>query len=56
MSHDNSILVLGAGELGMAVLRSLARRAAPVSGVSVAALLRPPTIESKRSAKAEGYR
>ncbi len=46
MLHDNSILVLGTGELGMAVLRSLARRAAPASGLSVAVLLRPSTIGS----------
>jgi hypothetical protein len=29
MLHDNGILVLGAGELGMAVLRTLVRRTAP---------------------------
>ena len=51
MSHAHSILVLGAGELGMAMLRSLARRADPVSGISVAALLRPSTIDSKDPAK-----
>ncbi|WP_144163199.1 aromatic alcohol reductase [Paraburkholderia sp. BCC1885] len=45
MSHDNRILVLGAGELGMAMLRNLVRRAAPASR-SVAALLRPSTIDS----------
>lgn len=51
MSHANSILVLGAGELGMAMLRSLARRADPASGISVAALLRPSSIDSKDAAK-----
>jgi hypothetical protein len=45
MSHDNAILVLGAGELGMAVLRNLVQRAAP-AGTSVAVLLRPSTIDS----------
>jgi hypothetical protein len=42
MSHQNSILVLGAGELGMAVLRNLARREAS----SIAVLLRQSTIDS----------
>ncbi|MFM0076349.1 aromatic alcohol reductase [Paraburkholderia sediminicola] len=46
MSHDHSILVLGAGELGIAVLRSLARRAASAPGVSIAVLLRSSTIDS----------
>ncbi len=45
-----SILVLGAGELGMAVLRPLARRAA-AAGVSVAVLLRPETIGTADRAK-----
>ncbi|NYH16064.1 aromatic alcohol reductase [Paraburkholderia bryophila] len=51
MSHPQSILVLGAGELGMAVLRSLARRAAVKPGVSVAALLRPSALDSNDPAK-----
>src|SRR5471032_3083482 len=51
MSHANSILVLGAGELGMAMLRSLARRAKPASGISIAVLLRPSTIDSQDPAK-----
>ena len=51
MLHDKSILVLGAGELGMAVLRSLARRAASAPGVSVAVLLRPSTIDSSDADK-----
>ena len=51
MSHANSILVLGAGELGMAMLRSLVRRATPASGISIAALLRPSTIDSHDPAK-----
>lgn len=45
MLHDNAILVLGAGELGMAVLRNLVRRAAPAA-TSLAVLLRPSTIDS----------
>ncbi|WP_168789812.1 aromatic alcohol reductase [Paraburkholderia aromaticivorans] len=51
MSHTQSILVLGAGELGMAVLRSLARRAASSPGVSVAVLLRQSTLQSSDAAK-----
>lgn len=51
MSHPQSILVLGAGELGMAVLRSLARRAAVKPGVSVAVLLRPSALDSNDPAK-----
>jgi len=51
MSHANSILVLGAGELGMAMLRSLARRAPPASGISIAVLLRASTIDSQDLAK-----
>lgn len=45
-----SILVLGTGELGMAVLRPLASRAAAV-GVSIAVLLRPETIATSDAAK-----
>ncbi|MFM0042914.1 aromatic alcohol reductase [Paraburkholderia sediminicola] len=51
MSYKNSILVLGAGELGMAVLHSLARHTASRPGVSVAALLRSSTIASSDSLK-----
>lgn len=46
MSRDNAILVLGAGELGTAVLRNLAQRAGSATGISVAVLLRPSTIDS----------
>ncbi len=46
MSDDTSILVLGAGELGMAVLRSLAWRAALFPGTTLTVLLRPSTITS----------
>ena len=45
-----SVLVLGAGELGMAVLRPLAGRAA-AAGVSIAVLLRPETIGTADAAK-----
>jgi hypothetical protein len=51
MLNDKAILVLGAGELGMAVLRNLARRAANETGVSIAVLLRPSAITSKDTAK-----
>lgn len=44
MSHRHSILVLGAGELGMAMLRALVRRA--TADVSVTVLLRQSTIDS----------
>jgi hypothetical protein len=46
----HSILVLGAGELGMAVLRPLAIRAA-AAGVSIAVLLRPETIGTTDASK-----
>ncbi|WP_133646990.1 aromatic alcohol reductase [Paraburkholderia flava] len=49
MSHPHSILVLGAGELGMAMLRALARRA--TAGVSVTVLLRQSTIDSTDPAR-----
>ena len=50
MLLTRSILVLGAGELGMAVLRPLSRRAA-AAGVSVAVMLRPATIGSQEADK-----
>lgn len=60
MSNDKAILVLGAGELGMAVLRNLAQRASGASGaagVSIAVLLRPLATASadavKRKKRAE---
>ena len=46
MADSISILVLGAGELGMAVLRGLAGRAARSRGTSLTVLLRPSTIGS----------
>lgn len=50
MRSGSSILVLGVGELGMDVLRPLARRAAAV-GTAVSVLLRPATIASTEPAK-----
>lgn len=51
MSDNISILVLGAGELGMAVLRSLARRVGQRPGATLTVLLRPSTITSRDPAK-----
>lgn len=51
MSDHTSILVLGAGELGMAVLRGLAVRATRTSGTTLSVLLRPSTIHSRDPAK-----
>lgn len=42
--NNTSILVLGAGELGMAVLRNLAKRVVSSSGTTVTVLLRPSSI------------
>ena len=47
----SSILVLGAGELGLAVLRHLAGYAASFPGVTLSVLLRPATIDSRDAAK-----
>ncbi|MDR5814122.1 aromatic alcohol reductase [Caballeronia sp. LZ033] len=51
MSNDNSILVLGAGELGMAMLRSLSGQIGHADNVSLAVLLRPSTIASDNPGK-----
>lgn len=51
MLNPISILVLGAGELGMSVLRGLSRQAAAVGGASVSVLLRPSAIASSDPAK-----
>ncbi|MEQ5842189.1 aromatic alcohol reductase [Paraburkholderia acidicola] len=51
MSHHHAILVLGAGELGMAVLRNLVRHPDLDAGMSVAVLLRPSTINSSDPVK-----
>ncbi len=44
--NNISILVLGAGELGLAVLRSLAKRVALFPSTTLTVLLRPSTITS----------
>lgn len=49
--NNVSILVLGAGELGMAVLRSLAKHVALFSGTTLTVLLRPSTITSQEPSK-----
>lgn len=44
--NNTSILVLGAGELGMPVLRNLAKQATHFPGTTITVLLRPSTIQS----------
>ena len=51
MLRNQAILVLGAGELGMAVLRNLVRHADLAAGISIAVLLRPSTIDSRDPVK-----
>lgn len=48
---SRNILIIGAGELGMPVLRNVARRASDMHGVSVDVLLRTNTIDSTEPAK-----
>ncbi|MGP4693997.1 aromatic alcohol reductase [Agrobacterium cavarae] len=48
---SRNILVLGAGELGMPVLRNLARRAEGIDGANISVLLRPSAIDSDVPAK-----
>lgn len=48
---SRSILVLGAGELGLPVLRNLARRAKSVAGSKISVLLRASAVESSEPAK-----
>ncbi|MDN8039067.1 aromatic alcohol reductase [Burkholderia vietnamiensis] len=48
---SQNILVLGAGELGLPVLRNLARRAKDVSGAKISVLLRASAVESGASSK-----
>lgn len=43
---SQNILVLGAGELGLPVLRSLANRAKSISGVKISVLLRASAVDS----------
>lgn len=49
--RDTSFLVLGAGELGLAVLRNLAAHAARHPGTTITVLLRPATLNSQDPAK-----
>ncbi|WP_212646760.1 aromatic alcohol reductase [Delftia sp. PE138] len=48
---SRSILVLGAGELGLPVLRNLARRAKSAAGTKISVLLRASAVESSEPAK-----
>lgn len=48
---SRNILVLGAGELGMPVLRNLARQAEDIDGARISALLRASAVESDAPAK-----
>lgn len=48
---SRNILVLGAGELGMPVLRNLARRAERIDGAKISVLLRASAVESDVPAK-----
>ncbi|MDM9646706.1 aromatic alcohol reductase [Rhizobium sp. S163] len=48
---SRNILVLGAGELGMPVLRNLARRAKDFEGAKISVLLRASAVESDDPAK-----
>jgi hypothetical protein len=43
---SRNILVLGTGELGMPVLRNLARRAKGIDGAKISVLLRESAVES----------
>lgn len=48
---SRNVLVLGAGELGMPVLRNLARRAKAIDGAKISVLLRASAVESDVPAK-----
>lgn len=48
---SRNILVLGAGELGMPVLRSLARRAKEIDGAKISVLLRESAVKSGNPSK-----
>jgi saccharopine dehydrogenase-like NADP-dependent oxidoreductase len=50
-SPPRDILIIGAGELGMPVLRNVARRARDVEGSSVSVLLRASAVESTATDK-----
>jgi hypothetical protein len=51
MTTNDSILVLGAGELGMSVLRHLAKRTSQSSKTTISVLLRSATINSDQPEK-----
>ena len=48
---SRNILVLGAGELGMPVLRNLARRAKTVDGAKISVLLRASAVATHEPTK-----
>ena len=48
---SRNILVLGAGELGMPVLRNLTRRAKDIDDAKISVLLRASAVESASPAK-----
>jgi hypothetical protein len=48
---SQNILVLGAGELGLPVLRNLSRRAESVAGAKISVLLRASAVDSSESVK-----
>ena len=50
-STSENILVLGAGELGLPVLRNLALRAKDVKGTKISVLLRESTLTSDEPVK-----
>ncbi|WP_035180917.1 aromatic alcohol reductase [Achromobacter xylosoxidans] len=50
-STSKNILVLGAGELGLPVLRNLARKAKDVEGAKISVLLRASAVESREPSK-----
>ncbi|WP_240372618.1 aromatic alcohol reductase [Brevibacterium zhoupengii] len=51
VSPSRDILIIGAGELGMPVLRNVVRRARDVDGASVSVLLRASAVESTSTDK-----
>lgn len=53
MSTNKTILVIGAGELGMEILRSLAKTTPSHSSTKITVLLRPATIDSNDPQKRE---
>ena len=55
MLNHTTILVLGAGQLGMAMLRALAPRARQAGDVSLSVLLRPSSAASDDLARPVSY-